>query len=155
MIYRTATEKDIEQIKHVLHQCYNIESPDEGEKAVKEELEKRYNFIIAEEEGKVLGFASWRMHGLPKHQLCELDRIAVLPEVRGKGVAKELFNALAKEADESYKKHGFRLRKLYLMTHADNKRAHSFYEKMGLTHETMLKSHFYHDKDEAVFSKFF
>ena len=44
------------------------------------------------------------MHGLPKHQLAELDRIALLPECRGKGIAKPLFDALVKDAKQSYKK---------------------------------------------------
>ena len=95
------------------------------------------------------------MHGLPKHQLAELDRIAVLPEYKGKGVAQKLFNALVKDAKEFFKKHNSKLRKLYLLCHADNQRAHQFYEKMGFKHETTLKKHYYKNKDEFVFSIFF
>ena len=96
-----------------------------------------------------------RIHGLPKHQLCELDRIAVLPEYRGKGVARQLFIALIKDAKQFYKKHKSKLRKLYLLTHADNIRAHKFYEKLGFKHETTLKQHYYKNKDEYVYSIFF
>ena len=95
------------------------------------------------------------MHGLPKHQLCELDRIAVLPEYRGKGIARQLFNALIKDSKAFYKKNKSKLRKLYLLTHADNIRAHKFYEKLGFKHETTLKYHYYKDKDEYVYSTFF
>ena len=111
--------------------------------------------IVAEESGKIIGIVTWLMHGLPKHQLCELDRIAVLPEYMGKGVARELFDALVKDAKSFYRKKKLRLRKLYLLTHADNTRAHKFYEKLGFKHETTLKQHYYKDKDEYVYSMFF
>ena len=155
MQIRKATSKDAEQIAVVLKECYNIDSIKEGTEVFKKETSKRYNYIVAVEDEKVIGIVTWQMHGLPKHQLCELDRIAVMPEARGKGVARELFDALIKEADAEYKKHGFKLRKLYILTHADNERAQSFYGKMGCKHETTLKSHYYKDKDEFVFSRFF
>jgi len=154
-VYRKATKKDAEGIAMVLKESYNISSIEEGKEVFKNETKKNYNYIVAEENGKIIGLTTWQMHGLFKHELCELDRIAVLPEAKGKGVAKELFDALIKEANDEYKKHGFRLRKLYILTHADNKRAQAFYEKMGCRHEATLKSHYYKDKDEWVYSRFF
>jgi ribosomal protein S18 acetylase RimI-like enzyme len=154
MEYKNAKPKDVEGISIVLKECYNIETIEEAKETFKRETEKHYNFIIAVDNDKIIGLTTWQIHGLPKHMLCELDRIAILPEYRGKGIAKELFDALIKLADQEYQKSGFSLRKLYLLTHADNKRAHAFYEKMGMKHETTLKNHFYSDKDEWVYSKF-
>ncbi|MFH1641465.1 MAG: GNAT family N-acetyltransferase [Nanoarchaeota archaeon] len=153
--YRKAKPEDAEQIAIVLKDAYNIDSVEESIKIFKEETVKKYHYIVAVENEKIIGLTTWQMHGLPKHQLCELDRIAVLPEGRGKGIAKELFNTLVKHADEEYKKHGLKLRKLYILTHADNKRAQAFYEKMGCSHETTLKEHYYKDTDEWVYSRFF
>lgn len=155
MKIRKATSKDAKGIANVLVQSYNIKDLKEGISVFKNETKKNYNYIVAEENGKVIGIVTWLMHGLPKHQLCELDRIAVLPEYRGKGVAKQLFNALIKDAKQFYKKNKSKLRKLYLLTHADNIRAHKFYEKLGFRHETTLKHHYYKDKDEYVYSMFF
>lgn len=155
MNFRKANAKDAVGIATVLKECYNVDSIKEGINAFKEEVAKRHNYIVADDDGRIVGITTWKMHGLPKHQLCELDRIAVLPEYRGKGVAAALFRALIKDADSSYKKHGFKLRKLYILCHADNKRAHAFYKKMGMKHETTLRHHYYHGKDEFVFSKFF
>ncbi|HLC96474.1 MAG TPA: GNAT family N-acetyltransferase [Candidatus Nanoarchaeia archaeon] len=152
---RNATLVDAEQISVVLKECYNIDSNKEGKKVFLTEVKKQYRYIVAVEKGKVAGITSWQMHGLPKHMVCELDRIAVLSEYRGKGVAKQLFDALVKSADAEYKKYGFRMRKLYLLTHVENKRARRFYEKLGLSHETTLKKHYYADKDECVYSRFF
>jgi len=136
-------------------QSYNIKDLKEGIGTFKNESKKLHNYIVAEEKGKVIGLVTWLMHGLPKHQLAELDRIAVLPEYRGKGVAKQLFEAMLKDAKAFYKKHGSRLRKLYILTHFDNARAHRFYEKLGFSHETTLKQHYYANKDEYVYSMFF
>jgi N-acetylglutamate synthase-like GNAT family acetyltransferase len=155
MKFRKAIGKDAVGIATVLKECYNISSIKEGVKIFEEEVVKKYHFIVAEDDGRIAGIVTWQMHGLPKHQLCELDRIAVLSEYRGKGVSNELFKALVKDSNSSYKKSGSKLRKLYILCHADNKRAHAFYKKMGMKHETTLKNHFYKGKDEWVFSRFF
>ena len=155
MKVRKSAPKDTKGIANVLVQSYNIKDLKEGIFVFKNEVKKNHNYIVAEESGKIIGIVTWLMHGLPKHQLCELDRIAVLPEYMGKGVARELFDALVKDAKSFYRKKKLRLRKLYLLTHADNTRAHKFYEKLGFKHETTLKQHYYKDKDEFVYSIFF
>jgi len=155
MKIRKALLKDAKGIANVLVQSYNIKDLDEGRTVFLNEAKKSHHYIVADDDGKIAGIVSWLMHGLPKHQLAELDRIAVLPEYRGKGVAKELFNALVEDAKEFYRKQNSKLRKLYLLTHADNERAQRFYEKLGFKHETTLKEHYYKDKDEFVYSIFF
>ena len=152
---RKATLRDAKGIAQVLIKSYNIKSESEAANIFKTELKKLHNYIVAEDNKKIAGIVTWLVHGLPKHQLCELDRIAVLPEYIGKGIARNLFNALLKDARAFYKKNNSKLRKLYLLTHADNKRAHKFYQKLGLRHEATLKHHYYKNKDEYVFSMFF
>lgn len=155
MKIRKANEKDAEDISLVLKICYNIDSIEEGKKVFFSEMKKGFNYIACEVEGKVVGITTWVMHGLPKHGLVELDRIAVLPDYRGEGAARQLFEGLIQSSSEYMQRNDGRLRKLYLLTHASNERAHKFYEKMGLTHETTLKKHYYDDEDELVYSKFF
>lgn len=155
MKYRKATQKDAKGIARVLKESYNIKDLKEGIEVFNFETEKHHHYIVAEENGKIAGIATWLTHGLPKHQLAELDRIAVLPEYMGKGIAQGLFNALVKDASSFYKKKKSKLRKLYLLTHEDNKRAHKFYEKLGFSHEVTLKEHYYKDRHEHVYSMFF
>lgn len=155
MKIRKANPKDAKGIANVLVQSYNIDYPKEGISVFRNETKKNHNYIVAEENKKIIGIVTWLMHGLPKHQLAELDRIAVLPEYRGKGVAHKLFDALIKDSKSFYKKKKSKLRKLYLLTHADNERAQRFYEKLGFKHETTLNRHYYKDKDEFVYSIFF
>ena len=155
MKFRKATLRDAKGIAKVPVESYNIQDLKEGISVFRYEAKKFHNYIVAEDKKRIIGIVTWIAHGLPKHQLCELDRIAVLPGYRGKGVAKKLFSALMGDAKSYYKKHNQKLRKLYLLTHADNKRAHKFYEKLGFKHETTLKEHYYKNKDEFVYSIFF
>ncbi|MBU1121008.1 MAG: GNAT family N-acetyltransferase [archaeon] len=155
MILRKARKSDAKGIAEVMIEFYNISSIKEGVNAFREETCRGHNFIVAIEGKKVVGFTSWLAHGLAKHGLAELDRIAVLEELRGKGTGKKLFNFLEKEAKEYYKKRNSRLRKLFILTHASNTKAQAFYSSLGLKHETTLKNHYYAGEDEFVFSKFF
>lgn len=154
MQFRKAAKKDAGQISKVLISFYNM-NEEEAKNAFLNETKKGHHYIVAEEGGKIIGLVTWAMHGLPKHQLAELDRIVILKEARGKGLGKQLVNELIKDANKIYGKSGFKLRKLYLLTHFDNKEAHSFYEKFGFSHETTLKKHYYEEKDEHVYSMFF
>ena len=153
MIIRRAQSKDAKAIAKVLVKSYNIKDEKEGIDVFKSESKKGHRYILAEEEGKIVGIVTWLPHGLPKHGLAELDRIAVLPKMRGKGVAVHLKNVLIKDCQEWYGSKGFHLRKLYLLTHEDNARARKFYEKMGFKHETTLKEHYYPGRDECVYSQ--
>lgn len=154
MEYRRAVEADGPGIAAALVQSYNIDSPEEGERAFREEGRRGLRYLVAVEEGGVAGLISWVPHGLPKHELAELDRIAVNPQWRGRGVAAGLFGALLGDADAYFGAHGHRLRKLFLMTHADNAVAQAFYRKMGFQAEAALRDHFYSGKDEIVMSLF-
>ena len=167
MQFRKAAKKDAEQIAKVLTSFYNM-SQIEAKNAFLNETKKGHNYIVAEDtqkslissansvgNEKIVGLVTWAMHGLPKHQLAELGRIVILKEARGKGLGKQLVNELIKDANKIYGKSGFRLRKLYLLTHFEKKEAHSFYEKVGFSHETALKRHYYEEKDEHVYSMFF
>ena len=91
MKIRKSTSKDAKGIADILVQSYNIKGLKEGISVFKNEIKKNHNYIVAEESGKIIGLVTWVMHGLPKHELFELDRIAVLPEYRGKGIAQKLF----------------------------------------------------------------
>jgi ribosomal protein S18 acetylase RimI-like enzyme len=155
MEIRKAVLKDKKGVGNVLAQSYNIKNIDEGANFFRDELVRKHNFIVAIENEKIIGTASWVMHGLFKHGLAELDRIAVLPEYRGKGVSDRLFEFLVKDIQKFYSSRGFKLRKLYLVTHDDNKRAQEFYKRIGFKYEARLKNHFYKDKDELVLSMFF
>ena len=155
IVIKEATHNDKSQIAEVLLDFYNMSDLNEAINAFLSELEKDFHYIVAVENGKIIGLVTWFMHGLPKHGLFELDRICILSASRGKGVGIMLVDRLVDDARKWYNKLDEDIRKLYLLTHEDNKNAHAFYEKIGFEHETTLKDHYYDNKDELVYSMFF
>ena len=152
---REASYDDKEQIAEVLLDFYNMNDYDEAIKSFTTELEKDFHYLVAEENGKIIGLVTWLMHGLPKHGLFELDRICILSDARGKGVGRMLVDRLIIDASKLYDKEGESIRKLYLLTHEDNKNAHVFYEKVVFVHDATLKDHYYKNQDERVYVMFF
>jgi len=155
MKYRKATQKDLKGIAKVLLKNYHIKNIKEALSVANEEFGKDYHYVIAEDKDKVIGIACWTMHGRPKHELAHCARVAVLPEFRGKSVAKKLFEVMVQDADRFYKAHGYKMRKMYAYAHSSNKLAHRFYRNRGFIHEATLKDHYYRGEDEYIYSIFF
>jgi len=151
--YRKAEEKDAEKIAEIYTANYNIKTVEEAKTVFLEEL-SRYNYFIAEEDGKIVGISLWKAHGLPKHQVAEIGRVAVVAGKEGTGLATEVFGHLVQEADKFYKSHGTKLRKIYVYVHSSNKKAQTFYSGVGLIKEAELKDHYYEGEDEYVYSMF-
>ena len=91
------------------------------------------------------GYVKYRSVNKSKYRLFELERIFVSLEYRRKCYASKLF----KRMESNIK--GYR--KLFLTTHASNKVAHKFYEKMGMKMEAILPDHYYDGVVEIVYSK--
>lgn len=152
---RKAKEEDADQISIVLSDFYNMVDRNESLNTFKSELKKGYHYIVAEKNHEIIGLVTWLTHGLLKHGLFELDRICLLKQSRGLGIGQELIKVLIDDADIYYKKRNESIRKLYLLTHEENKSAQLFYEKVGFRHETTLIDHYYKNKNEKVYSIFF
>ena len=129
---RKAVLNDADEIANVLLDFYNIEDHEEAKKIFIDEQKKEFHYLIAVEDDQVLGLVTWITHGLPKHGLFELDRICIMTKARGKGIGKKLVNELIDDANHWYKRRNGKARKLYLLTHEDNKNAHIFYERVGI-----------------------
>jgi len=91
---------------------------------------KRSGYFIAEVNGKMMGGGGYfHSDGLPD-DTCELVKMYLLPESRGKKIGA---NIILKSMEEA-KKNGFT--KMYLETMPELKRAISTYEKFGFTYLT-------------------
>ncbi|MES2829180.1 MAG: GNAT family N-acetyltransferase [Bacteroidota bacterium] len=82
-----------EQIKYMLNKMYN-----RGE--LLSQLQGGHHFLIAEENGKDLGYAGYSVHDA-ETKTYKLHKLYVLPAAHGKGVGKllinEVFNLIKKE----------------------------------------------------------
>lgn len=84
-------------------------------------------YLVAEKDGKIMGGAGiFPTEGLPKHT-CELVKMYLLPEARGKGLGKQMINLCMELAKEK----GFE--QMYLETMPELKKAIDIYEKFGFT----------------------
>ncbi len=158
-VMRKARRKDASCVGHVLHECFNIDSDEEGRDIFLKEFQKN-SYIVCEVDGKVIGFISWKQHHEPKHELAELDRIGVLSDFRGKddsgrSIGQKLFDSMIHDMKNHYLELGQNLRKVYLLVHANNDRARKFYERCGMHLECTIPNHLYEGVDECIFARYF
>ncbi len=147
MIVRLMNEKDIEEnnieLKQLIECCISSTYRIDNLHAFSEKKIKDLQFhisnntaypLIALENDKVIGF----LWGYPtkgvKGTAFHLAYISVLPEARGRGVAKELI----KYAEMVARDHGFN--QMELIVNTENKGALSLYKKMNFEAERMILS---------------
>lgn len=105
-----------EQLTYMLDKFYSLE-------ALSQQLEeKNHVFLLAEENGKFIGFASYELN-IENHKT-KIHKIYVLPETQGKGFGLKLINEIEKRAKS------FKNDVLFLNVNRFNK-AHHFYKKLG------------------------
>jgi ribosomal protein S18 acetylase RimI-like enzyme len=158
-VMRKAAKEDASSVGHILHECFNIDSDEEGSEIFLSEFEKN-NYIVCEVDGRMVGFISWKQHHEPKHELAELDRIGVLLDFRGKddsgkSIGQMLFDSMIDDMKRHYLELGQNLRKVYLLVHASNDRARKFYERCGMHLECTIPNHLYDGMDECVYARYF
>lgn len=106
------------QLSYMLEAFYSVES-------LQKNIADGHEFILAKEEEKALGFASFEHHYQNKNST-KIHKIYMLPESQGKGIGKLLIDAIEKLAVEN------KSESLLLNVNRFNK-ALGFYEKMGFT----------------------
>ncbi|MEZ5016201.1 MAG: GNAT family N-acetyltransferase [Flavipsychrobacter sp.] len=85
-------------------------------------------YYVAVEDGKVLGGSGIAPLDDTNTEVCELQRMFLTKEARGKGVGKQLMETCLKEA----KKRGFK--QCYLETFEEMQQAIKLYERTGFRH---------------------
>lgn len=107
-----------EQLDYMLKKMYN-------KGVLLDQLLEGHIFILAELDGKDVGFASYSIAD-PENQVYKLHKLYVLPETHGKGVGKFLINEVADKVKQAGGK------SLQLNVNRYNN-AKDFYERAGFT----------------------
>ena len=120
MLIREAHKQDIDQLVAIEELCYDNPWPRE---AFEEEIEREDVGIgiVAEDESLVVGFLT----GMAVVDEFHLHNLAVHPDFRGRGIARELIEAaetLCRQRD---------LRRILLEVRQDNEAARQLYTGMG------------------------
>jgi GNAT superfamily N-acetyltransferase len=144
MAIREATEDDVEALKPLLRgytDFYESNPTDEGLEAMARDViaapeDKAFLLVATDDEsGEVVGFAlnQWKWSSLNGARAPVMDDLFVAEKARGAGHADALIEAVADVA----RRHGAPLISWFTMP--DNKRAHTVYDRVGGTAETLLE----------------
>lgn len=106
-----------EQISYMLNWMYALPM-------LESQVEQGHEFLVAEEEGKAIGFAGFELNHLAS-RMSKLHKLYLLPSSQGKGVGKALLLEVAKRARVSGQK------SLVLNVNKYNKKAIDFYRALG------------------------
>jgi len=99
-----------------------------GEKFFKDGITREEGCcLIAEENGEIVGYADGGAKDVPyrKSRYFEIDNLGLIPEAKGKGLGRQLLEAITNWAKE----HGFQ--KIYVNCYAMNEEALDFYRRNG------------------------
>ena len=142
---RTSTDADVAQITAIYGHhvttgtgTFETTAPTEGDMAARraDVLSRDLPYLVAEEAGKVLGFAycQW-FKPRPAYRFSAEDSIYMHPDAAGKGIGRELLSALATQAEAAG------VRKLIAVI-GDSANAGSIgvHRALGFEHAGMIKS---------------
>lgn len=152
---RRATIKDGHKIAQLLSEWYNFANGTEAYHIFLREYSLHYHFRVAVLDKEIIGVINWRMHGLIKHGIVKLKRVAFFPETTNwREIYESLFDSALAEADHFYKQKGSHLRKVYMVTPEGSTKMHDFLQDKGMTKEAVLRDHYYEGRDEFLYSLF-
>ena len=143
MAVREATEADLEALAPLLRgyaDFYESSPTDEGLEAMARDVmaapeDQAFLLVATDDGGAVVGFAlnQWKWSSLSGARVVVLDDLFVAESARGAGHADALIEAVAEVA----RRH--RAPILSWFTQPDNRRAHTVYDRVGATPETLLE----------------
>ena len=108
-----------EQLDYMMEMMYSVSS------LQNQANQKGHRFILAKENGNLLGFASFEFNYIKKPKT-KIHKIYILPNLQGKGIGKMLINFITSEAKKRHQK------TLILNVNKRNT-AIRFYESVGFT----------------------
>ena len=143
MAIREATEDDLAALAPLLRgytDFYESNPSDAGLEAMARDViaapeERAFLLVATDEGGEVVGFAlnQWKWSSLRGERTVVMDDLFVAESARGAGHADALIEAVGDVA----RRHGASAISWFTMP--DNKRAHTVYDRVGGTAETLLE----------------
>ncbi len=107
-----------------------------------------YRYLVAEDEGKVLGFAVYGRTPLTQGTW-DLYWLAADPEAHGRGVGPKLLRGV----EETARNEGGRLVVVETSSRPDYARARRFYERAGYKRSAVLEDFYKEGDDKVVYTR--
>ncbi len=135
---REMSPEDVLQVSHIERACF---SDPWSLESIREGLETPFDtWLVLEDNEMVKGYCVFRMIAGEG----ELFRIALLPEYRGRGLAKKLMERLAECSKEKA------VTSIFLEVRESNKIARNLYRSYGFKEECIRKNYYQNPSDNAV-----
>lgn len=112
----------------------------------------RMRYYLVSVDRVVVGYALWSVKsGFRDNSIVELEQLAVVPELRGRGVGKTLLEQSFDQFKQHLSEKGIAVKAIYLTTR-DGNSAESLYHKVfGVEREGIIKN--YGSGDEVILFK--
>ena len=129
-VLRSAGPADLDRVEQI-----QALSPDASHWPARDYLD--YRFQVAEQDGCVVGFVVWRQ--LVDTE-CEILNLAVVPEIRRKGIARALLEPILRDGKN----------RVFLEVREANQSARMFYKSMGFQEVSIRRKYYQNPPDSAI-----
>lgn len=135
---REMTPEDVLSVLEIEMQCF---SDPWSYEMIKKGLESRLDtWLVLREEGTAAGYCVFRTIA----DECELLRIAVLPQLRGRGLSKKLMDQMVFYSRQK------EIKSIFLEVRESNERARNLYKSYGFVEEGIRKHYYLNPSENAV-----
>ena len=129
---------DVEQVAALGQICF---SESWSENLIRAGLDSRLDtYFVYEDQGRILGYSVLRILA----EEGEIQRIAVLPEVRRQGIARKLMDAMVAYS----RRRG--VAAIALEVRESNEGARKLYDSYGFTQEAVRKGYYHNPAEDAI-----
>lgn len=141
----------LQQLAAVFCRAFGRHDRQAVETMIDEEAFLGHRYIIASVDGEFAGFVSWRRWGEDRHRLAELFHIGIdLQNQQARGLGRLLIAQMEEDVHAAYQRVSLPgARQIFILTHADNSRAHNLYRRCGYEHRATLPNFFHPRIDEV------
>jgi len=109
----------------------------------------RIRYFVAVQVGKIVGYIQWtEKSGFREEVVLELEQMAVLPENRGRGIARALIEQSLPQVARELEKRGARIKGVMVTTRTDNVAQRIYASTLGAETKAVIPD--LYSADEAI-----
>lgn len=149
---RLAVKDDLANISEVYKNCFPREKHHAEWISANFSAFPRMRYYVAIVDEMLIGYALWSVKsGFRDKSIVELEQLAVVPELRGRGTGKQLLEQSFDQFKQYLKERSIAIKAVYLTTR-DGNNAEGLYRKVfGVEREGVIKN--YGSGDEVILFK--
>jgi len=148
-IIRAMTEKDIPSVADVHRQAFSRQRDSERWITCNFRAAPRMQYYVAVHDSAIVGYIHWtQKSGFRPETVLELEQIAVLPGMQGRGIGRRLIDESLPLIRERLDERGASLKAVMVTTRADNYAQRLYRDALGAEVECTIKD--LYSADEVI-----